>query len=156
MGKRGPRSRPTALKLLHGESRPGRLNDDEPAPRPNGPVKPAGLSDEVSEVWDRVVAELAGMDLAFNADVDAIRCYCEAVVQHARACEVLAKTSVLVRGQMPGSTVRNPALQIQRDQAALIRAFAQELGLTPSARTSIRGKEASGAGAVDNPFADAR
>jgi P27 family predicted phage terminase small subunit len=153
MGKRGPRPAPTQLKLLKG-TRADRINDDEPAPRPSAPIKDKWLSDDVSEVWDRVVGELEAMDLAFASDSDVIRCYCEAVVQHARASDLLATTGVLVEGAL-GGQVRNPALQIQRDQAQLIRSFAQELGLTPAARTSIRGKEAgSGAGTHENPFAD--
>lgn len=153
MGQRGPRPKPTKLRLLHGERHSDRINDDEPAPRPTSPRKPAGLSDEVAAVWDRVVHELEGMDLAYSADTDAIRCYCEAVVQHARASDVLARTPVLVQG-IHGNMVRNPALQVQRDNAATIRAFAQELGLTPSARTSIRGKDAGSGRDDDNPFAD--
>ena len=153
MGKRGPRPAPTTLRLLHGEQHKDRLNDDEPAPRPNAPVEPVDASAEVRQVWRRVVAELEAMDLAFAADSDVIRCYCEAVVQHERASQVLARSPVLINGAM-GGLVKNPALQIQRDQALLIRAMAQELGLTPSARTSIRGKEAGGAGGDENPFAD--
>ena len=45
--------------------------------------------------------------------------------------------------------MRNPLLAVQRDAAALIRVFAREFGLTPSARSDIRmggGKSDAGAG----------
>lgn len=145
---------PTKLRLLHGEDHLDRMGLDEPAPAPERPELPTDAAQDVREVWDRIVAELEAMDLAFSADSDGLRCYAEAVVVHRKASAVLARTGVLVRG-IHGNLVRNPALQAQRDAAATIRAWSQEFGLTPSARTSIRGKEAAGAGGSENPFADA-
>lgn len=151
MGKRGPAPRPTVLKLLHGERHTDRLNRDEPTPRPAEMPEPVDAAPAVLAVWRRVVGELEAMNLAFPSDADALRCYCEAVVSHRRASEVLKVSGVLVKG-IHGNLVRNPALQIQRDAAATVRAFAQEFGLTPSARSSIRATDASG-GVDDNPFA---
>lgn len=151
MARKGPTPRPTVLKLLHGERHQDRINKDEPVPRPAEMVCPDDASPAVKNVWMRVVGELEAMNLAFPADADALRCYCEAVVTHHRACEVLKRSAVLVKG-LHGNLVRNPALQIQRDAANTIRAFAQEFGLTPSARSSIRATDAA---ATDdkNPFA---
>lgn len=152
MGKRGPAPKPTVLKLLHGERHLDRLNSDEPTPRPADVVEPDDASDDVLAVWRRIVGELEAMNLAFPADADALRCYCEAVVAHRKASSILARTPVLVKG-IHGNLVRNPALQIQRDAANTVRAFAQEFGLTPSARSSIRATEAAGGVGDDNPFA---
>lgn len=150
MGRRGPAQRPTALKLLHGEPHKDRINTDEPSPRPTIPELAGDASDEVRAVWNQVLAELEVMSLAFAADGPALRCYCEAVVVHRRASVVLAHSEVLVEG-LHGNLVRNPALQIQRDAAQTIRAFAQEFGLTPSARSSIRAGKANDD--EENPFA---
>ncbi|GJF04950.1 phage terminase small subunit P27 family [Pseudonocardia sp. D17] len=152
MGKRGPAPTPTVLKLLHGERHRDRINSDEPTPRPADLQEPDGASDEVLAVWRRIVAELEAMNLAFPSDADALRCYCEAVVTHHKASAILKRTPVLVKG-IHGNMVRNPALQIQRDAANTIRAFAQEFGLTPSARSSIRATDAAGGVPDDNPFA---
>lgn len=151
MGKRGPRPYPTALKLLHGEQHQDRINNDEPIPRPADMEEPPDASPEVLAVWRRTVHELEAMGLAFAADVDALRCFCEAVVVHRKACLILKQSPVLVKSQA-GNMVRNPVLQIQRDAAATIRAFAQEFGLTPSARSTIRANDARGE-SDDNPFA---
>lgn len=151
MGRRGPAPRPTALKLLHGERNQDRINRDEPLPRPTLPEPPEGMAADAREVWDETLAELEAMSLAFSADGPALRCYCEAVVIHRKASHLLSKSAVLVKG-LHGNLVRNPALQIQRDAAQTIRAFAQEFGLTPSARSSIRAGEAGGGG-EENPFA---
>lgn len=152
MGKRGPAPHPTVLKLLHGERHRDRINTDEPTPRPADLLEPADASDEVLAVWRRVVVELEAMNLAFPSDADALRCYCEAVVTHHKASAILRRTPVLVKG-IHGNMVRNPALQIQRDAANTIRVFAQEFGLTPSARSSIRSADAAGGVPDDNPFA---
>lgn len=151
MGKRGPAPRPTALKLLHGEKNRDRINTDEPLPRPTLPESPEDMAADVREVWDETLVELEAMSLAFSADGPALRCYCEAVVNHRKASNLLAKSAILVKG-IHGNLVRNPALQVQRDAANTIRAFAQEFGLTPSARSSIRAGEAGGGG-EENPFA---
>jgi P27 family predicted phage terminase small subunit len=152
MGKRGPAQRPTVLKLLHGERHKDRINTEEPLPRPVLPTLDPAASADVRRVWDATVAELESMDLAFSCDGPALRCYCEAVVVHRKASRVLASSGVLVKG-LHGLLVRNPALQIQRDAAQTIRNFAQEFGLTPSARSSIRAGEAGRRGNEDdNPF----
>lgn len=151
MGKRGPASRPTALKLLHGERHKDRINPDEPAARPNLPELPVDATDAVREVWDDTVRELDVMSLAFAADGPALRCYCEAVALHRKVSAELDGEPLMTVGAM-GGLVRNPLLQIQRDAAATVRAFAQEFGLTPSARSGIRAGKA-GDGEEQNPFA---
>ena len=42
-----------------------------------------------------------------------------------------------MRGARSGELVKNPLHQIVRDNADLIRAFARELGFTPSARSAL-------------------
>jgi P27 family predicted phage terminase small subunit len=150
MGRRGRPPEPTKLRLLKGETRPCRINDKEPIPRDAPPEPPKGMDPAVREIWDYTLRELQAMGVACAADRDTLRCYCEAVVAHRKASEVLAKTAILVRG-MHGNMVRNPALQIQRDAAHVVRAFAQEFGLTPSGRTRIQTDRNDSAGS--NPFA---
>jgi P27 family predicted phage terminase small subunit len=150
MGRRGPPPKPAKLRLVEG-ARPDRVNQSEPVASSARPECPEAASAEVREVWDYTVAELDQMGLASAADRDALLCYCEAVVAHRKASVLLAKSDVLIKG-IHGNPVRNPALQVQRDAAQVIRAFAQEFGLTPSARARIEVKANEDAGA-DNPFA---
>lgn len=154
MGRRGPVPKPTALKILHGENRPSHLNLNEPVPRAAPPVCPDDVTLEVRAVWERVVSELDAMNLARAADTDALRCYCEAVVTHRRASELVGKSALLLRGQK-GNLVRNPIIAIQRDAAILVRTFAAEFGLTPSSRSRIEVMRNAGGSddASSNPFA---
>lgn len=146
--KSGPAPVPLKLRLLRGESRPSHVNLREPITR-DIPPEPPDMADDVREIWDYTLNELMVMKIATSADRDTLRCYCEAVVAHRKASKILAKTAVLVRG-LHGTMVRNPALQIQRDSAHTIRAFAQEFGLTPSGRTRIVAEGRSDAD--KNPF----
>jgi P27 family predicted phage terminase small subunit len=146
----GPSPKPTALRLLHGD-RKDRINTREPIARDVMPTAPEKLSDDVREIWDYTLRELAAMKVASSADRDSLVCYCEAVVAHRKASAILAKSPVLLKG-LHGGMVRNPALQIQRDAATTIRGFAQEFGLTPSGRSRIQ-TEGKASSEQTNPFA---
>jgi len=141
MGKRGPRPKPTNLRVLHGD-RKDRINTDEPV-APDGLPEPAyDMAEDVREVWDYTCAQLRAMRTASTADRDALAVYCEAVALHRKASQLLAQTNILVRTQRNRASgasgfMRNPLLQVQRDAATTVRGFAQEFGLTPSARSEI-------------------
>jgi P27 family predicted phage terminase small subunit len=151
MGKRGPVGAPTNLRLLRGDAK-CRINDREPTPRDILPEPPRGMTKEVRDIWDYTLRELVHMKLATAADRDSLVCYCEAVVTHRKASEILARSPILVKG-LHTTLVRNPALQIQRDAAATIRNFAQEFGLTPSARAGIKTEgHNDGSNGKPNPF----
>lgn len=140
MRKGGPTPKPTALRLLHGD-RKDRINTDEPKPTQGHPECPADASDEVRAIWDYTLNQLIVMDIATMADRDALLCYCNAVVNHRKASALLAKSPVLIQGHR-GVLIRNPAFVLQRDSAQVIRQFAHEFGLTPSARSDIRATSA--------------
>lgn len=146
-GGRPPK--PTQLRLLHGD-RESRINHKEPVARDVLPEPPDGMAADVREIWEYTLAELAAMRTAASADRDALAAYCEAVVAHRKASAILAQSPVLIKG-LHGGMVKNPALQVQRDAANLIRAFAGEFGLTPSARSRIVMEGRTG-GEHSNPF----
>jgi len=136
MGSRGPAPLPTKLKILHGETRTARLNRNEPKPA-GRPRMPPDMSDEAKRVWRRVIRDFGATGVITAADADALRTYCEAVVRYVQAARTLEASGPLVRGARSGELVKNPLHQIVRDNAILLRAFARELGLTPSARTGL-------------------
>lgn len=138
LGRHGPPKQPTNLRRLHGETRPSRINQWEPQPRDLPPEAPDDLSDEELTEWRRVVIELDHMGLAFAADRDIIRAYCSAVVRHAQACALIARSGLLLKGR-EGTVVKNPAVAMARDAGMALRAFARELGLTPAARVNFGG-----------------
>ncbi len=134
MGKRGPARTPTALAVVRGERR-DRINTREPIVPPGEVVAPDWLGDTARREWDRLAPVLIRMGVLTQIDRDALAVYCEAVAHYQQAVEVIDRTAVLIRGQR--GLVKNPAAQVARDQAAIIRAMARELGLTPSARAEM-------------------
>lgn len=133
----GRPSQPTKLKVLKGVTKPSRVNQHEPIPRPVGPTAPEGTPEPVLIEWRRVLVELEAMGLAHAADRDVIYAYCCAVVEHRGAYEALTEHGPLIPGRA-GGMVRNPAAQMVRDSATNLRMLARELGLTPSARASLK------------------
>lgn len=132
-----PVPKPTALRVLHGETRPSRINKHEPKPAPGTPECPEGVSDAVREIWDYTVEQCATMGTISPADRDAMLAYCEAVVNHRLASADIAKRGIIVRGARNHDKVKNPALTVQRDAANIIRTLGAHFGLTPSARVGL-------------------
>lgn len=149
MGRRGPAPTPTALRLINGEREATRRN--EPVPRSGELACPDGVSDEVRDVWQYTVAELEHMTIDAPTDRDALLCYCEAVVVHRKASAALQHEPLMIPGRND-TLVRNPLVSMQRDAANTVRAFAQEFGLTPSARSRIDSSRRQ-ADDDENPFA---
>lgn len=137
MGKRGIAPKPTALRLVAGE-RKSRINTNEPIPEEGLPLCPMEASPDVHEVWSYTLHHLDVMGILTLADRDALYVYCEAVVVHRDASRILAREGMLAPSTSGRGSVRHPAHQIQRDAAQTMRSFAQEFGLTPSARSTIK------------------
>lgn len=135
MGKRGPRPTPTALKLVSGNTQ--KVNDDEPLPESGLPICPPSTDSELLEVWNYTLKQMRAMRIVTQADRDTLYAYCQAVISHRRASDTLAMEGPIVMGSM-GSPVKHPAATMQKEAAVLMRQYAQEFGLTPSARTSIK------------------
>lgn len=136
MGRRGPAPLPTRVKILHGETRPSRLNPDEPRPPANVPIMPVDLDPGAQAVWERVLRDQApGVILAAHSDV--LRLYCEAVVRYGEASALLGKSGLLLRGARGSEVVRNPLVAMVRDAGDQVRVLARELGLTPSSISGV-------------------
>src|SRR5712691_12498634 len=136
MGERGFPAAPTSLKLLKGEKR-SRINLNEPKPDSPSPPKPQKwLSPDAKSIWWALAPEMHAKEVLTDWDREAFAVFCEAVVHHRQACELVNTSASLVRGAQ-GNLVKNPALQIARDQAQIIRAYAHEFGLTPASRSGL-------------------
>lgn len=147
MGRRGPAPMPTPLKILRGETRPSRLNHNEPRPAANLPLVPSDLPDVVQAVWRRVLKEFGHTLVIRAADADVLRLYCDAVVRYDESSRLLSQSGPLIRGARAGELIKNPLHQIVRDNATLVRALAGDLGLSPASRVGLTngsGKSAEG------------
>jgi P27 family predicted phage terminase small subunit len=140
MGKPGRPPKPSGLRLLEGTDKRGRSG--RVVDRTREPVAPSGsmeppyeMGGERLEIWDQTVAALEAMNLASPADVNQVVAYVEAVYLHRWATREMVGQSLVVAGAR--SDVTNKLLIIQAKAATLMLRFAQEFGLTPSARTRV-------------------
>ncbi len=140
------RPRPTREKIRMGETRPSRVNYSEPLPPLLEPHAREDQSVEARAVWDRVL-QVAAAGSILAADEFGLEAFSDAVVMYRRAMEVLQQTGPLIRGRNSG-LVANPMSRVARDWQHAALAWSRELGLTPSARSSIR------SGGAADPFAD--
>jgi P27 family predicted phage terminase small subunit len=148
MTKPGRRPAPTALKVLRGETKASRLNHDAPVPRASRPRMPPDMTKEAQAVWRHVIREMGATGIIRAVHSESLRVYCDAVARYARASRLLDESGLLLPGQK-GELVKNPMHQVVRDNAVLMRDFARELGLTPSAAEALHAP-LHGAGSEDD------
>ena len=139
MGTRGPQPKPTALKILAGETRPSVINYAEPIPEGGALTPPADIRSEARVIWEQVVAALGKTGVLTSADKHVLRLYSEAMARYIEAEGMLVKTGPLIKGR-DGNFVKNPLHQIVRDNADAVKKYAREIGLTPAARVGLRGE----------------
>lgn len=151
MGRRGPAPTPTRLKVLRGTVRNEARATTEVQPEPGPLDPPQDLEPEVREQWLLVIRQLGASGVIRPVDTAALRMYCEAVVRHDRASRILSRTGDVIKGK--NGMVTSPYHRIVRDNALLAKAFARELGLTPSARVGLQAPAppASGGAGASTP-----
>lgn len=151
MGKRGPAKTPTELKVVRGTASAAELEQQPTPPAGEVPAPPEYLDLDAVGVWHRLAPTLHARKVLTVWDVDAFAAYCTAVVHHRRAVEEVNKAGVTVRSG--SSRAKHPALQVVRDQAALIISLGGRFGLTPADRANIRLEAEEDPRADGNAFA---
>lgn len=144
----GGRRRPNVVQLLRGVTRKDRLNPREPKP-PDGPVvKPEGLSPGGSLAWDRLAPLALAMQTLTTADVPAFTTLCELQATLDAACAVKMEPGFGVvsimyamdregKAYVTGEKI-HPAIKLEGETAAKIRAYYDYFGLTPSGRARLQ------------------
>lgn len=145
MGKRGPKPTPTALKQARGTDRADRKPvGEEPKASKRAPRKTpeAVLARPVAyRTWQTVSAQLKTMKLLSETDRLALEHLCLAQADYADAQAMVVEMGLLIRGGH-GGLVANPAVAMARQARLQVHRLLAEFGLTPSARTKVRGAEA--------------
>lgn len=150
MGRRGPAKQPTNLALLRGETRPSRVNLNEPKPGQSPIDPPRELGDRELAVWCRLAPDLIRKGVLTAWDVDTFATFCQMVIVNADASENvgLHGTSITtVARELSDGTIiydlrKNPAWQVMRESAAAIVTLGGRFGLNPSDRSQLSFGEA--------------
>jgi P27 family predicted phage terminase small subunit len=140
MARPGRKPKPTALKLLHGNPGRRRLPGKEPKPRPCTPEPPEWLDPMAKREWERIVPALAAIGLLTEVDGFVLESYCQCYARWVEHELAIAKIgTVYSPGKKKGLKYLKalPHVAIAQAYLAQARAFAEQLGLSPSARSRI-------------------
>jgi P27 family predicted phage terminase small subunit len=96
------------------------------------------MDDVAKAVWKHVIREMRQTGVILGADRDVLRAYCEASAGYVRNLRLLLESGPLIRGARGNDLVVNPLHRLVREERYAMLLFARELGLTPSARASLR------------------
>ena len=137
---RGPQPKPTAIKRLEGNPGKRALPVLEPDPTP-GCAAPAWLPPGAVAEWERVYPELESLRLVTVVDQASLVCWCLAVDALERASRQLTPTEENPTPEIQitesGYEAVSGAELMRRQAMKDIRAFCQEFGFSPAARSRI-------------------
>jgi len=141
MGRRGPPPQPTSLRLLNGNPGNRSLNRREPKPRADVPPCPVWLSLEAKRAWRRLLPDLRQMRVLTCVDGDAFAAYCQTYARWKAAEEFIQKHGEVYPIRDEQGRVKCmqqfPQVAIARNLILVLRAYQQEFGLTPAARSRV-------------------
>lgn len=148
-----PKPRPVALRLIEGRGNGrdsgGRKVAKPPAFKRLPPTAPEWLPDEARAEWERVVPELARLELIKPVDRASLTAYCLTWDRLVQAQRLVSQDGVL--GSNSQGVVRHPAVAVVEAASKELRAWAGEFGFTPSAENKLSVQEADDGEA--DPFA---
>ncbi len=144
MGARGPRPKPTALRVLEGNKGKRALPQSEPVPPPDMPSCPDYLNNYARGEWNRIAESLYLMGTLAKIDQTMLAAYCIAYSRWRHAEEDLermaqtdATTHAAVIRTKQGNLIQNPMVGVANTARREMQRLAAEFGLSPSARTQI-------------------
>lgn len=140
--KRGPRKKPSKLKIFEGNPGKRALPENEPEPAAGEPACPDWLNDTARAEWARVVGELTAMGVATPLDQSALAAYCQSFARWKQAELAIEATGItaVIRNDK-GQVVKvfaNPAVGVAKSANESMRRWAAEFGLTPATRADLR------------------
>lgn len=143
MGRRGPRPRPNAIKMMRGNPGKRRVVD---CPRPEAaetrlPSAPAWLDREAKAKWRELVPQLKCMGVLARIDRDALSRYCDTWAWWRRIRLFIDEKgeTYLLRDDdgRPRYIQQLPQVAIAHKLATQLTRLEAEFGLTPAARATI-------------------
>lgn len=143
MGTRGPKAKPSELKLLQGTYRADRAPDNEPKPdKPKTVPDPPTYFDVVAKKeWKRLAPELFKLGLLTLVDLTAFETYCLSYGRLVAATKSMkqAKGMFYEYTNKAGATnyIPRPEIAVIQKESLVIKAFCAEFGLSPAARTRM-------------------
>jgi len=135
MAKRGPKPKPTSIKLLKG-TRKDRVNLEEPAKVAGDPICPDHLDGMGKAEFQRLVDLMRSTGVLSKVDGGALALYCQTYSRWVQAEASVSDFGLLVATDS-GSVKQNPAVAIAQQSVKTLHRLLVEFGLTPSSRSRL-------------------
>lgn len=138
MGKRGPKPKPTVLKIMAGNPGKRPLNAQESRPSSADLRPPDWLDDAAKAKWEALAPELSRLGLLTAADVDTFAAYCQAWAEFRAATMQIAKEGRTTKARKGQRQYPHPAVAQQRTAIQAMRQLGSLFGLDPASRASFK------------------
>lgn len=142
MGSRGPRDKPTAIKMLEGNPGKRAINENEPKYDLNEKSEkpPVWLGTYAKKEWNRILPLLKRNGLFTDADYMTLCAYCQNADTWIRA-EKEKRAQGIVTTTSNGCEIQHPAVGIANTAMTNMLKFGREFGLTPASRTGLNAEK---------------
>lgn len=157
---RGRKPKPSHLRVIGGNAGHRPLNKREPKPSRKLPTPPRELNKDAKREWRLVAPELYRNGLLTALDRAALAAYCESYGTWVQALRIKAEMAVrnpatagLIMTTKNGNAIQSPLLGIANKAAADMARYAEQFGMTPSARSRINAETPQVEDAADKYFA---
>lgn len=139
MGKRGPKPKPTALRVFEGTRirDPNDRSGEPMADISEAPEMPAWLGSYGEAEWSRMVPILSSIGCFTASDWTVFGQYCGALDRFHAAREDMAKTGMFLETEK--GRIANPALKAVKEATDQIVRIGNMFGMSPSARVGLVG-----------------
>ena len=137
MGKRGPKPIPTALKKLAGNPGKRALPENEPQYEVEIPDCPEHLDEVAKAEWERMAKAMHAAGVLTKADRAVMAAYCESWSLYVRASVDVQTYGTVLVSPKSGLPFASPHLNVMTTAMKQLRAYAVELGLSPSSRAGV-------------------
>ena len=139
----GPKPKPSQMKKLQGTHRADRAAENEPMPAIGDvPVCPDWHPEDAREMWDAYAPKLHRLGLLTELDVPVFEkmCLCHAwAIEAAR--DIIKRGTLIDSARNDDDRVKNPSMQIFRDNTAQFEKLAAAFGMSPADRSRVSAAE---------------
>lgn len=139
---KGPKPKPTKLKLVQGNPGKRPISENEPKPEVvNSPKAPRWLGGIAAAEWRRMVPLLEKLGLLTTIDLQMFASYCSAWGVYRENYAFIRKngyTFIVIDKEGNELTKRYPQVKIAEEYLRICKTLGENFGLTPSARTRIQ------------------
>lgn len=139
MGERGPKPKPTRMRVLEGNPSKRPLPQNEPMPdKPERtPSVPSWLPENAKAIWKQYARQLWELGLLTGIDVEAYATLCETTALYRTAVDMIQEQGAVWVNEETGYSQQTAWVSIRNNALKQAQSLWSEFGMTPAARTRV-------------------